>query len=341
MNPTGKKRFKEAILNNDIEYVLSEARDQIAAGAHVLDVNTGLPGIDEVSVMLSTVRSLQKTFPIPLQIDSGNPAVLEKAIRYYNGKPLINSVNGKEQVMRDIFPIVRKYGGVVIGLTLDENGIPSTAEGRLAIARKIVETAALCGIERKNIIIDALTLTISSQQKEAMEAVRALQLIKDELQVKTILGVSNISFGLPRRELINAAFLASALSNGLDACIINPLSSQIMAVYYAYRALAGFDENCLEYIEKYMHSETDDSATNAVIPVSKPVIRPSDRENACGNADLRAIIINGMKGQAREAAGLLLETKTPLEIIDEYIVPALDEVGKDFEEGRKFLPSSS
>ena len=242
INPTGKKKFKEALLSNDIGYVLSEAQSQIEAGAHVLDVNVGLPGIDEAAMMLAAVRAIQRTFPVPLQIDSSEPPVLEKALRYYNGKALVNSVNGKKHVMEAVFPIVKKYGGVLVALALDEDGIPPTAEGRLAVARKIVETAESYGIDRKNVIIDTLTLTVSSQQKEAMETVRAIPLVKAELGVKTILGVSNISFGLPQREIVSSVFFGAALNAGLDACIINPLSAQMMAVYRSYRALIGLDE---------------------------------------------------------------------------------------------------
>mgnify|MGYP001809736462 CR=1 FL=1 len=351
INPTGKKKFREALLADDIDYVLSEAKSQIDSGAHVLDVNVGLPGIDEAAVMLRAVRALQRTYPVPLQIDSSESAVLERALRYYNGKALVNSVNGKKKVMEEVFPIVKKYGGVLVALALDEDGIPPTAEGRLAVARKIVETAEAYGINRKNIIIDTLTLTVSSQQKEAMETVRALSLVKKELGVRTVLGVSNISFGLPQRELVNAVFFGAALNAGLDACIINPLSSQMMAVYRSYRALSGHDENCLDYIDVYSRLAVpayQGAAVTPGIPTATPasdsasasVSAPSATKSsqAIADNDLRSLIKGGLRDRSRAAAEKLLETKSPVEIIDGYIVPALDEVGRDFEAGKKFLP---
>jgi len=359
INPTGKKKFREAILANDIDYVLGEGKAQLDSGAHVLDVNVGLPGIDEGAVMLSAVRALQRTYPAPLQIDSSEPAVLEKALRYYNGKALVNSVNGKAHVMAEVFPIVKKYGGVLVALALDEEGIPPTAEGRLAVARKIVETAEAHGIPRKNIVVDTLTLTVSSQQKEAMETVRAIPLVKKSLGVKTVLGVSNISFGLPQRELVNSVFFAAALNAGLDACIINPLSAQMMAVWRSYRALSGHDENCLSYIDAYSaavvpavaqagagaHAQPAaagpvQAATQAQGATTAQTSAPSATAGACAASgdDLRALIVSGLRDRSRAAAERLLETKTPIEIIDGYIVPALDEVGKDFERGKKFLP---
>ena len=341
INPTGKKKFREALLANDIDYVLSEAKSQIDSGAHVLDVNVGLPGIDEAAVMLRAVRALQRTYPIPLQIDSSESAVLERALRYYNGKALVNSVNGKKKVMEEVFPIVKKYGGVLVALALDEDGIPPTAEGRLAVARKIVETAEAYGIARKNIIIDTLTLTVSSQQKEAMETVRALSLVKRELGVRTVLGVSNISFGLPQRELVNAVFFGAALNAGLDACIINPLSPQMMGVYRSYRALSGHDENCLDYIDVYSQLAPPaypGAAGAPGIPTAAPAPSAAKSPQAIADNDLRSLITGGFRDRSRAAAEKLLETKTPVEIIDGYIVPALDEVGRDFEAGKKFLP---
>jgi len=362
INPTGKKKFKEALLANDIDYVLNEAQSQIASGAHILDVNVGLPGIDEAAVMLSATRALQRTFPTPLQIDSSEPHVLERALRYYNGKPLVNSVNGKKHVMEAVFPIVKKYGGVLVALALDEDGIPPTAEGRLAVARKIVETAEAYGIDRKDIVIDTLTLTVSSQQKEALETVRAIGLVKRELGVRTILGVSNISFGLPQRDLVSSTFLSAALVAGLDACIINPLAAQMMAAWRSYRALAGFDENCLEYIDVYSRApavtalptatSTSPGAAPAAAVGSTTAVGGANVASGAtdtpgagkaasgdiGTSDLRAIIVAGLRDRARAAAERLLTTTSPVEIIDGYIVPALDEVGKDFERGRKFLP---
>jgi len=358
INPTGKKRFKEALLAADMDYVLAEAQKQIEAGAHILDVNVGLPGIDEAQVMTDAVRAIQRTFPTPLQIDSSEPAVLEKALRYYNGKALVNSVNGKKAVMDAVFPVVKKYGGVVVALALDEDGIPPTAEGRLAVAEKIVKEAGLYGIEAKDVVVDTLTMTVSSQQKEAMETVRAIPLVKNALGVKTILGVSNISFGLPQRELVNSVFFGAALNAGLDACIINPLAEQMMAVFRSYRALSGYDENCLEYIDWYAnHAPSAPAAAvagTAQAPSQKTAAGPLDAPGssrapedspaskaspeASGGATLKSLIVNGIRDKSRQACEKLLETLSPVEIIDNHIVPALDEVGKDYERGRKFLP---
>ena len=347
INPTGKKKFREAILAGDINYVLAEGKAQLDAGAHVLDVNVGLPGIDEAAVMLEAVRALQRTYPAPLQIDSSEPAVLDRALRYYNGKALVNSVNGKAHVMEAVFPIVKKYGGVLVALALDEDGIPPTAEGRLAVARKIVETAERYGIPRKDIVVDTLTLTVSSQQKEAMETVRAIPLVKTGLGVKTILGVSNISFGLPQREIVNSVFFAAALNAGLDACIVNPLSPQMMATWRSYRALSGHDENCLSYIDAYsgdaapVPGPAPSAAAAADAGARENALSPVTASPAAGSIaddDLHALIVGGLRDRSRAAAEILLGTKSPLEIIDGCIVPALDEVGRDFEKGKKFLP---
>ncbi|MCQ2579806.1 MAG: homocysteine S-methyltransferase family protein [Treponemataceae bacterium] len=332
INPTGKKKFKQALLDNNMQYIIDEASNQINAGAHILDVNVGLPGIDEQQMMVNAVKLLQSSFRTPLQIDSSEPPVLEKALRYYNGKALINSVNGKKHVMEAVFPLVKKYGGTVVALLLDENGIPPTAEERLAIADRIFETAASYGISKRDIVIDSLTLTISSQQKEARETLRTIQLVKQKYGCKTVLGVSNISFGLPRREIINAHFFTQALAAGLDACIINPLSQDMMAAFRAFRAIAGFDENCLEYIENY---------ANTVAPSQNAAAVTKDNgtaQNQDAVQDLKSIIINGFKDRSAQAAKELLKTQPALSLINEHIVPALDIVGKDFESGRKFLP---
>ncbi len=355
INPTGKKKFREALLAGDREYILSEADAQIRAGAHVLDVNVGLPGIDEAAVMLDAVRAIQRTVPVPLQIDSSEPEVLERALRYYNGKPLVNSVNGKRAVMEAVFPIVKKYGGVLVALALDEDGIPPTAAGRLAVARKIVETAESYGIDRKNLVVDTLTLTVSSQQKEAMETVRALSLVRSELGVRTILGVSNISFGLPQRDLVNATFLTAALGAGLSACIVNPLSAPMMGAYHAFRSIAGYDENSLSYIGLYAGGTSPFAGLAGTVgpgPADAPgsggpagsgsgsggTDSSARAHGAIADDDLRSIIVAGLRDRARPAAELLLGRLKPVEIIDGYIVPALDEVGKDYESGRKFLP---
>ena len=377
INPTGKKKCKEALLSGDSQFILDEAEKQIAAGAHVLDVNVGLPGIDEKQVMSDTVFLLQKTFTCPLQIDSSEPDVLAAAMRRYNGKPLVNSVNGKQHVMDAVFPLVQKYGGGIVALCIDENGIPPTAEGRLAIAEKIVSEAAKYGIKRKDIFIDMLTLTVSSQQKEAAETIRGIRLLKTSPStkgVKTILGVSNISFGLPRRDIINSHFFSMALSAGLDACIINPLSQSMLDSYRTYRAVYAFDENCMEYIDAYAGtvapSATTPSATNtaaagpnAGAPVTgnvpaqpgsqsgaatnpaQPQSSPANPTNATPQTEqstqsspLFQAIVKGYPEKAETEAAKLLETLSPMDIVNNYIVPALDNVGDDYASGKKFLP---
>ena len=246
INPTGKKKFKEALKEHNMDYILNEALSQADNHADVLDVNVGLPEINEEEMMIEAIKTIQASVNLPLQIDSSTPEVIEKALRIYNGKPLVNSVNGKAEIMEKVFPAVKKYGGVVVGLCIDEDGIPPTAEGRLKIAEKIVKTAEKYGIHKKNVIIDTLTLTVSAQQEESRETLRALSLVRDNLGVKTVLGVSNISFGLPNRSLVNTTFLALAIQSGLNACIINPLSKPMIDTISAYNILYGIDKGCTE-----------------------------------------------------------------------------------------------
>ena len=361
INPTGKKKCKEALLSGDTQFVLDEAEKQISAGAHVLDVNVGLPGIDEKQVMSDTVFLLQKTFTCPLQIDSSEPDVLAAAMRRYNGKPLVNSVNGKQHVMDAVFPLVQKYGGGIVALCIDENGIPPTAEGRLAIAEKIVAEAAKYGIKRKDIFIDMLTLTVSSQQKEAAETIRGIRLLKSSPStkgVKTILGVSNISFGLPRRDIINSHFFSMALSAGLDACIINPLSQSMLDSYRTYRAVYAFDENCMEYIDAYAGTVAPTAtASTATSPTATPAsanlgaqsgtgantqnaneTAPANTSESTASSPLFQAIVKGYPEKAEAEAAKLLETLSPMDIVNNYIVPALDNVGDDYASGKKFLP---
>ena len=356
INPTGKKKVKEALLAHNMNFVLGEAESQINAGAQILDVNVGLPGIDEAATMVDAVKTIQGAFNTPLQIDSSEGPVLEKALRYYNGKALINSTNGRQDVMDKVLPLVKKYGGAVVALCIDEAGIAPTAEGRVAVAEKIIAEAAKYGIPVRDIVIDTLTLTVSSQQKEALETVRAIQILKEKYGsqgLQFVLGVSNISFGIPRRDIINSRFFAMALYAGLSACIINPLMQPMMETYYGYRALAGFDENCLDYIEKYndtpapVYGLTAEQAASAR-GASSTVTKAKSPETAAvklpenlteSESSLINIICKGFKDSSPDATKKLLEEgKEPVEIIDRCIVPALDIVGKDFEVGKKFLP---
>lgn len=326
INPTGKARFKQALRDGDIDYVLQEGFAQEEAGAKILDVNVGLPEIDEESMMLRVMRQLQGVIDLPLQIDSADEKTMESALRYYNGKAMINSVNGKRSSMNAIFPLVKKYGGVVVGLTLDESGIPQTAEGRLEIARKIVETARDYGIKKEDIIIDVLCMTISSDNNSAQVTLDALEMVKKELGVKTSLGVSNISFGLPSREHINATFYTMALQRGLDAAIINPKSKDMMRSYYAYNALAGKDLNCAAYIAGF--SDIQDKARVSQLTQEAP----------CESMSLEKAVERGMKEAADAACKELVKKEDPLTIINNRLIPVLDKVGKGFETGTVFLP---
>lgn len=317
INPTGKKLFKEALRRNDIDYIIKEGIAQRDAGAHILDVNVGLPEIDECKMMEDAVYNLQAVLPTPLQIDTTNIAALERALRIYNGKPMLNSVNGKQKNMEEIFPLAKKYGSVVVCLCLDENGIPETAEGRIAVAEKIIKTAKEYGIDKKDLIVDALTMTISTDKNNAKETLKAVKYIRETLGVNTVLGVSNISFGLPQRDVINTAFFTLALQSGLSAGIINPKSSSMMNAYYSYNALAGLDDNCTEYIE---------SVTEAQQAVQET------------NVTLHTAIVKGMKDEAGACAKELLKDTAPLDVINNYIIPALDEVGAGFEKNKIFLP---
>ena len=321
INPTGKKRFKQALREKDFDYLLNEGLKQVDAGADILDVNVGLPEIDEVEMMRETVKGLQGVLNLPLQLDTTSVQAMEAALRVYSGKAMVNSVNGKQEVMEKIFPLVQKYGGVVVALTLDENGIPDTAEGRLAIAEKIVRTAAQYGIGREDIVVDALTMTISSDQQAAETTLRALQMIQERLGVRTVLGVSNVSFGLPRREVVNSAFLLLALEHGLDAAIINPGSERMMETIVAFGALSGQDAHCTRYIDRL--------GAQPVPAAEQPVGQGMPLEQA---------VARGLKNEAVSGTRKLLESRQPMEIINEVLIPALDTVGKGFERGTIFLP---
>lgn len=321
INPTGKKRFKQALKEHDLDYILKEGVTQEEKGAHILDVNVGLPDIDEVALMQEIVCELQSVTNLPLQIDTVDAKAMEAAMRIYNGKPMINSVNGKKESMDSVFPLVAKYGGVVVGLTLDENGIPETADGRVTIAERIINEAKKYGIQKKDIVIDVLTLTISSEPNGAKVTLEALKRVREELGANTVLGVSNISFGLPNRPIINSNFYTMAMQNGLSAAIINPSSEDMMRSYDSFCALMGYDLNCAEYIDKYKKVED-----TKVLPSEKL------------HLNLKMMIQKGLKEDAVSATRALLTEKEPLDIINQFLIPALDEVGKGFENGTVFLP---
>lgn len=322
INPTGKKRFKEALLANDIDYILGQAIEQVHGGADILDVNVGLPGIDEGAMMTRAVKAVQGVVDVPLQLDSTIPEVLEKALRVYNGKPVVNSVNGEEKSLRAVLPLVKKYGACVVGLCLDENGIPKTAEGRFRIAERILERALALGIPKENVFIDCLTLTVSAEQDAALVTLEALHRVKTELGLKTVLGVSNISFGLPERVIVTHNFLTMALTNGLDLPIINPNAADMIGAVRAYNVLAGFDRNSLEYVAAY-GAKKDAPAISA---------------DAKRDIDLNYALENGLKAEGAKLTEELLKTTDAMDIINDMLIPALDKTGAEFESGRIFLP---
>lgn len=319
INPTGKKRFQQALRNKEFDYILSQALEQEEAGAQILDVNVGLPDIDEADMMKETVVRLQNVCALPLQIDTGNLEALENALRLYNGKPMVNSVNGKLDFMESVFPLIQKYGAVVVGLCLDESGIPSTSKERLVIAQKIVKKAQEYGIQKKDIVIDGLAMTISSQSDGALVTLDTLQKVKEELNVSTILGVSNISFGLPQREIINSYFLSMALQSGLSCAMINPNNEMMKKAFDASMALMNQDAQCMHYISNYSKQVEEKKSENPEVSLSFAIQK-------------------GMQDRVKEITTSLLETKVPLEIIDEELIPALDLVGKGFEQSTVFLP---
>ena len=321
INPTGKSKFKAALRENNIEYILSEGLAQEDNGAHILDVNVGMPEIDEPAMMERVVTRLQGVTALPLQIDTSDTAAMERGMRLYNGKPMINSVSGKRESMEAVFPLVKKYGGVVVGLTLDENGIPDSAEGRVQIAKKIYDTAVQYGIGKEDIVIDGLAMTISSDSRSALVTLETLRRVRDELGGHTILGVSNISFGLPQREIINANFFTMALQNGLSCAIINPNTDAMMRAYRAFLALTDQDVQCAGYIAAYGNQPTvaPQAAADSAIPLGESIER-------------------GLQERAAQAAKAALQTVPPLELVNTELIPALDRVGKGFEAGTVFLP---
>ncbi len=328
INPTGKKRFKQALLEQDMDYILSEGVNQQEKGVHILDVNVGLPDIDEVAMLRRAVCELQAISDLPLQIDTADAVAMETALRRYNGKAMINSVNGKQESMEAVFPLVKKYGGVVVALTLDEDGIPEDAAGRVKIAEKILKTAESYGISKKDIIFDTLAMTISADNKAALATLGALETIRTDLGCHTSLGVSNVSFGLPNRDAINSIFFAMALDKGLSAAIMNPYSVEMMKSYYCYLALLGLDENC----EAYLANAESFSAAVSLATA------PEKKEGAFHQSDLQYAICKGMKDKAAGLTKGMLGECDGLSLIQNEVVPALNLVGKGFEEKTVYLP---
>ena len=322
MNPTGRKALKQALQENRFDVILQEGIAQEEQGAHILDINAGLPDIDEEKVLTQVVAKLQGITSLPLQIDTSDIKAMESAMRIYNGKPMVNSVNGKQESMDEVFPLIKKYGGVVIALVLDETGIPADAKGRVRIAKKIINEAKKYGIEKKDIIVDALAMTISSEPNGAKVTLETLTCLREEVGVHTILGVSNISFGLPSRATINSHFYSLALQAGLSVGIINPLSKGMKDSYYSYCALMNYDENCMHYIEEYK-----DKITGAEV-----------RQTRSEEMTLYTAIKKGLKEDAIALSKREVQEKAPLEVIQSMLIPALDVVGKGFEQGNIFLP---
>ncbi len=324
INPTGKKRFKEALKAHDIGYILKEGISEQEKGVHILDVNVGLPDIDEAGMLTEAVCELQAIIDLPLQIDTSNPIAMESALRRYNGKAMINSVNGKQESMDSVFPLAKKYGGLIVALTLDDSGIPSTAEARVEIAKRILAEAEKYGIEKKDIIFDPLAMTISADNNAARETLRAVSMIKNGLGCHTSLGVSNVSFGLPNRDVINSNFFALALGGGLSAAIMNPYSAEMMNTYYSYRALAGLDENCADFI----------SSVQSVGTVAQTVTEVKEDFAS----ELQKAIIKGLKDRAAALTEAMIAENDPLAVVNGEIIPALDTVGVGFEKKTVYLP---
>ena len=336
INPTGKKRFQQALRDGDMNYVLEQAVSQVEAGAQVLDVNVGAPGVDEPVLMEQVVKALQSVTSLPLQLDSSNVEALERGLRVYNGKPIVNSTNGEPEKLAAILPLCKKYGAAIVGLAIDEKGIQPKAEARVAIARRITEAALAAGIPREDIYIDCLTLTASAQQQDVLATVQALEVCKKELGVRTVLGVSNISFGLPCRTYLNTTFLTMAMYAGLDLAIMNPSSEEMMAAVYAYNVLTNRDRQSTKYIERYADRVP---ASTALAQAAKAVPAASAEAELTGPyAALMKAVEKGLKGDAAAQTRALLAEKQPLEVVDEALIPALDIVGGKYEKGTLFLP---
>lgn len=320
INPTGKKRFQQALLEDDLDYILDVAVQQEDAGADILDVNVGYPGVDEATMLPRVVKALQSAVSLPLQLDSSNPAALEAALRVYNGKAAVNSVNGEQTSLDQILPIVKKYGAAVVGLTLDQSGIPQTAAERVAIARRILDAALSCGIPKEDVWIDCLTLTVSAQQEQAAETLKAVRMIREELCLQVVLGVSNISFGLPNRSLMTQNFLVQAMHAGLTLPILNPNQKEMMDAVFAFRVLSGEDRQCRAYVDRF-----------AGEPSTAPV-------TSAGDMTLDEAVIRGLKSEAGKLAKKALAQVSELALVEQHLIPALDRVGEGYEAGRLFLP---
>ena len=338
INPTGKKRFQQALRENDMNYVLEQAVSQVEAGAQILDVNVGAPGVDEPALMEQVVKALQSVVSLPLQLDSSHAEALERGLRVYNGKPIVNSVNGEPEVLKKILPLCKKYGAAVVGLAIDKRGIQPKAEDRVAVARRIKEAALAAGIPQEDIYIDCLTLTASAQQQDVLATVEALHTCKTELGVRTILGVSNISFGLPCRTYLNTTFLTMAMYAGLDLAIMNPSSEEMMAAVYAYNVLINRDPQSTKYIERYANRVPASAALAKAAQAATVAQSGGEAELSGPYAPLMKAVEKGLKGEAAAQTRALLETKEPLELVDEALIPALDIVGNKYEKGTLFLP---
>ena len=335
INPTGKKRFQQALRERDMDYVLAQAISQAESGAAVLDVNVGAPGVDEPALMEQVVKALQSVVSLPLQLDSSNAAALERGLRVYNGKPIVNSVNGEQAVLDKLLPLCKKYGAAVVGLTMDEQGIPKTAAGRVAIAARIRDAALAAGIPLEDIYIDCLTLTASAQQEDVMATLDALRACKEELGVRTVLGVSNISFGLPCRPYLNTAFLTMAMYAGLDLAIMNPASEEMMGAVYAYGVLSGRDKQSGRYIARYAGRTMPSQAAQPAAPQASA---PEETSAGGPYAPLMKAVEQGLKGEAAAHTRALLAGHEPLDLVDHALIPALDAVGAGYEKGTLFLP---
>lgn len=338
INPTGKKRFKQALVEHDIDYILNEGIRQADEGVHVLDVNVGIPDIDEPALLTEVVRELQAVTDLPLQLDTSDPVAMEQALRAYNGKAMINSVNGKEEVMNAIFPLVKKYGGFVVALTINEDGIPETVEERINVAKKIIKTAEGYGIARKDLIFDPLCMTISADTSAAITTLECVRILTDELHVHTSLGISNVSFGLPKRNMITAGMFAAALERGLSAAIMNPFAQEMMTTYHSFRALHDLDKNCSSFIS-FADGYDEKYGTLMATAASQP--KKSEETKSAGDmTELMSVIVKGLKEQSSKITARLIndEHEDPLDIVQKEVIPALNIVGEGFEAGRMYLP---